>query len=121
MIVIDCLQLIMLFGNAREKISEIIDTLKKFARELNVIVILTSQLSRKEIYRKSHRPILSNLEYEKLSDYADIILLLYDDTKYNTDSKEKDILEIIIAKNIDKKLGTVKISKKDIFEFKKES
>ena len=52
-IVIDCLQLIMLFGNAREKISEIIDTLKKFARELNVIVILTSQLSRKEIHRKS--------------------------------------------------------------------
>ena len=81
------------------------------ARELNVPVILCSQLSRGPESRQDHRPMLSDLrESGSIEQDADIVLFLYREGYYDKQSPEQNIAECIIAKNRHGETGSIKIS-----------
>lgn len=99
-------------GNRTQEISEITRTLKMAARELEIPIILLSQLSRQSEGRKDHRPMLSDLrESGSIEQDADMVLFIYRGDMYNDvpeAEREKDIAEIIIAKNRSGKCDTIK-------------
>lgn len=114
LVVIDYLQLIEGDQNSRQfrqaEISEISRRLKMMARELNVVVIALSQLSRGVESRQDKRPILSDLrESGQIEQDADLIAFLYRDDYYTKDSPEKDKLEVILAKHRNGPTGTVEL------------
>lgn len=114
LVVIDYLQLISgsnkKNGSREQEISEISRSLKVLAKELNVPVIALSQLSRAVEQRDDHRPMLSDLrESGAIEQDADIVMFLYRDDYYNKESAEKDIAEVIIAKQRGGSTGTVKL------------
>ena len=114
LVVIDYLQLISgsnkRNGSREQEISEISRSLKVLAKELNVPVIALSQLSRAVEQREDHRPMLSDLrESGAIEQDADIVMFLYRDDYYNKESAEKDIAEVIIAKQRGGSTGTVKL------------
>ena len=114
LVVIDYLQLISgsnkRNGRREQEISEISRSLKVLAKELNVPVIALSQLSRAVEQRDDHRPMLSDLrESGAIEQDADIVMFLYRDDYYNKESAEKDIAEVIIAKQRGGSTGTVKL------------
>lgn len=97
LIIIDYLQLI----KSDTTIEDTIKRLKKLARELNVPVIVLSQLSKELESREDKRPVLSDFEYSSaIVDYADTIMFVYREDFYNKNSERKGIVEIIIAKTI---------------------
>lgn len=103
MIIIDYLQLMTgsKAENRQQEISEISRHLKAMARELDVPVLALSQLSRSVELRAEKKPQLSDLrESGSLEQDADIVMFLYRDEYYNRDEAEnKNIAELIIAKN----------------------
>lgn len=113
LVVIDYLQLMsspLKTDNRVVIISEITRQLKIMAKELNVPVILLSQLSRESDKRTDKRPMISDLrESGSIEQDADIVLFLYRDNYYNKDSDEANISECIIAKNRHGSTGTVKL------------
>ncbi|MGL5051947.1 MAG: replicative DNA helicase [Fusobacteriaceae bacterium] len=113
MIVIDYLQLISGAGrsdNRQQEISEISRSLKGIARELDIPVIALSQLSRAPEQRADRRPMLSDLrESGAIEQDADIVLFLYRDDYYNEESEFKGITEVIIGKQRNGPVGTVKL------------
>lgn len=115
LIVVDYLQL-MTSANGKESenrvnaVSEISRALKIMAKELNVPVVCLSQLSRANESRADKRPMLSDLrESGAIEQDADQVMFIYRDDYYNENSPEKNIAEIIIAKNRHGETGTVKV------------
>lgn len=97
--------------NRVQEVSDITRNLKIMARELNVPVILCSQLSRGPESRQDHRPMLSDLrESGSIEQDADIVLFLYREGYYDKQSPEQNIAECIIAKNRHGETGSIKIS-----------
>ena len=91
-------------------ISEITRQLKVMAKELNVPVILLSQLSRAVESRNDKRPMLSDLrESGSIEQDADIVLFLYREAYYNKESQRQNISECIVAKNRHGETGTVEL------------
>ncbi len=113
LVVIDYLQLMssnLRSDNRVAIVSEITRSVKIMAKDLNVPVILLSQLSRGPESRTDKRPLLSDLrESGSIEQDADIVLFLYRDSYYNKASEEKNISECIVAKNRHGELGTVKL------------
>ena len=115
LIIIDYLQLIQGSGNRRngsreQEISEISRSLKILAKELDIPVIALSQLSRAAEQRSEHRPMLSDLrESGSIEQDADIVMFLYRDDYYNEESENKNIAEVIIAKNRSGSVGTAEM------------
>ena len=87
--------------NRQQEISAISRSLKILAKELNVPVIVGSQLNRAVDKRDDHRPNMADLrESGSIEQDADSILLLYRDDFYNKEnSQKKNIAEVIVAKN----------------------
>lgn len=113
-IIIDYLQLIKNSNgkseNRQQEISDISRSLKGIARELDVPIIALSQLSRAPEQRADRRPILSDLrESGAIEQDADMVAFLYRDDYYNEESEAKGITEIIIGKQRNGPVGTVKL------------
>ncbi|MCM1507655.1 MAG: replicative DNA helicase [Ruminococcus flavefaciens] len=113
LVIIDYLQLITSssrYDNRAIEVSEITRQLKIMAKELNVPVILLSQLSRSVESRTDKRPMLSDLrESGSIEQDADIVLFLYRDAYYNKESTKQNISECIVAKNRHGETGTVEL------------
>lgn len=113
-IIIDYLQLIKNSNgkseNRQQEISDISRSLKGIARELDVPIIALSQLSRAPEQRADRRPVLSDLrESGAIEQDADMVAFLYRDDYYNEESEAKGITEIIIGKQRNGPVGTVKL------------
>lgn len=110
---VDYLQLI----NSEEKtesrtqdISKISRSLKLMAKELDITVISLSQLSRAPEARADHRPMLSDLrESGAIEQDADIVMFLYRDEYYNSDTDRPGVIDCIIAKNRNGEVGTARL------------
>ncbi len=112
LIIVDYLQLMR--GSSRsdsrqQEISDISRSLKALAREIGVPVIGVSQLSRAVESRQDHRPQLSDLrESGAIEQDADLVILLMREEYYNPTEENRGIAEVIIAKQRNGPVGTVK-------------
>lgn len=113
LVIIDYLQLMESTTKSDNRvvvISEITRQLKVMAKELNVPVILLSQLSRSVESRTDKRPMLSDLrESGSIEQDADIVLFLYRDAYYNKESTRQNISECRVEKNRHGETGTVEL------------
>ena len=113
LIVIDYLQL-MSGGHSENRqleVSEISRGLKVLARELQIPIVALSQLSRNLESRADKRPMLADLrESGSLEQDADVVMFLYRDEVYNTESPDKGSAEVIIAKHRSGPIGMKRLA-----------
>ena len=115
LIIVDYLQLMQNLkfktDNRVQELSQITRSLKSIAREFNIPVIALSQLSRNVETRVNKRPILSDLrESGSIEQDADVVLMLYREDYYNSNKTEmKHFAELIIAKQRNGPIGTIKL------------
>ena len=113
LLVIDYLQLMdhtNKYASPIQQVTENSRALKMLAKELNIPILVLSQLSRAVEQRTPHRPMLSDLrESGAIEQDADVVMFIYREDKYNENSLEKNIAEIIVAKHRNGPTGAVKL------------
>jgi replicative DNA helicase len=116
LVIIDYLQLMHGATEARaksrmRKVCEILYLLKELAEEINVPVVIASQISRPAEVCKDHRPTLRDLRKSGVDEaYADVVAFLDRDEYYNPETEKKNRAEVIIAKNRYGSTGTVELA-----------
>jgi replicative DNA helicase len=112
LVLIDYLQLMSSHAkaeNRQQEVAAITRAVKGMARELDVPVILLSQLSRAPEARGDKRPMLSDLrESGAIEQDADIVILLYREAFYKEDAD--NVAEAIVAKHRNGKTGTIRLA-----------
>ncbi len=113
LLIVDYLQLmepLNKFASPVQQVSESSRALKILAKELNVPILVLSQLSRAVEQRVPQIPRLADLrESGAIEQDADVVLFIYREDRYNENSLKKNIAEIIIAKHRNGPLGTVEL------------
>jgi replicative DNA helicase len=103
-LIIDYLQLLegpktFRSSSRTQEISEISRALKGLAKELNIPLLVVSQLSRMPEHRNDKRPLLADLrESGAIEQDADVVIFIYREEVYNKETDKKDIAEILLAK-----------------------
>ena len=116
LIVVDYIQLMSARGryeNRTLELASISRSMKGLAKELNVPIVVLSQLSRAPESRSDHRPQLSDLrESGALEQDADVVILIYRDDAYNRDPNNPDAgtAELIVAKQRNGPTGIVRLA-----------
>src|SRR5438552_9911536 len=94
LLVVDYIQLMSARGryeNRTLELASISRSLKGLAKELNIPIVVLSQLSRAPESRSDHRPQLSDLrESGALEQDADVVVLIYRDDQYGDKSQASD-------------------------------
>jgi replicative DNA helicase len=103
LIVVDYLQLMSgsshRFESRQQEVSQISRELKALAKELDVPMVALSQLSRAPENRTDHRPQLADLrESGAIEQDADVVAFIYREEQYNKQEENKNIAELIVAK-----------------------
>lgn len=114
LVIIDYLQLLHSSGRIENRAQEVAENsrqLKGMAKELNVPVVALSQVSRGVEQRQDKRPNLSDLrESGAIEQDADLVAFIYRDEYYNEGSPDSNVAEVIVAKQRNGPVGTVKLS-----------
>ncbi|MDQ7057313.1 MAG: DnaB-like helicase C-terminal domain-containing protein [Ghiorsea sp.] len=114
MVLIDYLQLMTGSATAEKRdfqISEMMRALKGLAKELDVPVLVLSQLNRALESRADKRPIMSDLrELAAIEPAADMVMFIYRDEVYSPKSENEGVAEIIVAKHRNGLTGTVRLA-----------
>ena len=116
LVVVDYIQLMTARGryeNRTLELASISRSMKGLAKELNVPIVVLSQLSRAPESRADHRPQLSDLrESGALEQDADVVVLIYRDDAYNPDpnNPEAGTAELIVAKQRNGPTGVVRLA-----------
>ena len=112
LVVIDYLQLMRGEGNTRnEELGDLTRRLKLMAKDLDVPVILLSQISRKVEDRTNKRPLMSDLrESGAIEQDADVILMVYRDDYYHAESADAGTAEVLIVKHRMGATGEVRLA-----------
>ncbi|MEI7904508.1 MAG: replicative DNA helicase [Candidatus Firestonebacteria bacterium] len=116
LVIVDYLQMmegVKQSENRVQEISQISRSLKSLAKEMNVPVVVASQLSRmtERQDRSEKRPQLSHLrESGAIEQDADVVLMLYRESYYNREVENKAETEIIIGKQRNGPTGIVKVA-----------
>lgn len=97
--------------NRQTEIAEISRSLKGLAQELDIPVIAVSQLNRQLETRSDKRPQLSDLrESGAIEQDADVVILIHRDERYNDESDERGIAQLLVAKHRSGPTGTVRVA-----------
>lgn len=96
-------------------VGEITFELKQIAIELDIHIVLLSQLNRNTESRQDKRPTLGDLRNSgDIEQDADVVIFLYRDDYYNKETEDANTIELIVAKSRNTGQGQVKLA------FKKE-
>jgi replicative DNA helicase len=122
LLIIDYLQLMQSDRRTENRVQEISflsRALKGLARELNIPLVVASQLSRAVEQRNDKRPLLSDLrESGSIEQDADIVMFIYRDDYYTPETEHPNIAEIIISKHRNGPTGMVPLFfKKELAQF----
>src|SRR6266699_977491 len=103
LIIVDYLQLMSgsgkRFESRQQEVSLISREMKGLAKELNVPLVALSQLSRAPESRSDHRPQLADLrESGEIEQDADVVAFIYREEQYHKSDENKNIAELIVAK-----------------------
>jgi len=96
-------------GNAHQQVTEISKSLKTMAKDFDCPVICLAQLNRSVESRANKRPMMSDIrESGSVEQDADVILFLYREAYYDKETEDRS-LEIIISKNRNGPVGSIKV------------
>jgi replicative DNA helicase len=114
LLIIDYIQLMQgrgRFENRVQELGNISRSLKILAKELNVPIVVLSQLSRAPESRPDGRPQLSDLrESGALEQDADVVMLIYREEVYKPSDENRGLSEIIVAKQRNGPTGNLKLA-----------
>jgi replicative DNA helicase len=101
LVIVDYLQKVHAKADSREReIAMISSQLKSLAKELEIPVVCLAQLNRKPEGREGNMPALSDLrESGAIEQDADVVMLLYREDYYNRETDQKNMCDVIVAKN----------------------
>lgn len=112
LVVIDFIQMLgnrTAFNRSKE-VGNLLLSYKTIASQFDVPVVCVSQIGRGADKRTNKRPMLSDFEdSDEIVQYADVVMFLYRDEFYHSDTPNRGIAEIIVAKNRNGQVGTFRI------------